>query len=77
MTAVLHNSLQLCLLMHLSTDYYFVFAFVPVPYVVITFPLSSAGAGRRAEVPVLWGTSGGSSADLAAVPAAVGASLRL
>lgn len=49
MTAVLHNSLQLCLLMHLSTDYYFVFAFVPVAYVVISFPLSSAGAGRQGQ----------------------------
>lgn len=47
MTAVLHNSQQLCLLIHFSRDCYFVFAFVPVIYVVISFPLSSAGAGRR------------------------------
>lgn len=57
MTAVLHNSQQLCLLMHFSRDYYFVFAFVPVIYVVIGFPLSSAGAGRWAEVPEVWGSS--------------------
>lgn len=47
MTAVLHNSLQLCLLMHFSADCYFVFAFVPVAYVVISFPLSFAGPGRQ------------------------------
>lgn len=49
MTTVLHNSLQLCLLMHFSIDYSFVFAFVPVAYVVISFPLISAGAGRQGQ----------------------------
>lgn len=77
MTAVLRNSLQLCLLMHFSRDYYFVFAFVPVAYVVISFPLSSAGAGSQGQRCLWCGQHGRSSADRAAVTAAVGASLGL
>lgn len=77
MTAVLRNCLQLCLLMHFSRDYYFVIAFVLVAYVVISFPLSSAGAGRQGQRCRWCGQLGRSSADLAAVTAAVGASLGL
>lgn len=49
-TGVLCNSLLLGpgLLTHFGTDYS-AFAFVPVPYIVISFPLSFAGAGSQEQ----------------------------
>lgn len=75
MIGVLCNSLFLgpSLLMHFSTEYS-AFAFVPVHYIVISFPLSFAGAGSQGQRYQAAAWLSRSSADLVAVAAAVGAS---